>query len=249
MTKSKIVSAIAFALGLLTAVPAGYAEEIVGRASVTDGDTLEIRGQKIRLHGVDAPESSQLCKDAAGKDYRCGQKAALALADQIRAANVTCEKTDSDRYGRVVARCWLPDLDINSWLVSEGYAMAYRQYGTDYVSEEDGARSQKRGIWAGSFVAPWDWRKGVREVAEVPGTKAGLPIPTTPRVDTATKLAPVRVPTADPAPVRASSEFSCGGKRTCGQMNSCAEARFYLNQCGVRRLDGDSDGTPCESIC
>lgn len=43
--------------------------------------------------------------------------------------------------------------------------------------------------------------------------------------------------------------LQCSGKRTCGEMNSCAEANFYLDECGVSRLDGDSDGVPCESIC
>lgn len=56
---------------------------------------------------------------------------------------------------------------------------------------------------------------------------------------------------APAAPVRQSrkvnSGFTCGGKRTCGQMNSCAEANFYLNQCGLYRLDRDGDGRPCES--
>lgn len=41
----------------------------------------------------------------------------------------------------------------------------------------------------------------------------------------------------------------CGAKRTCGEMASCEEARFYLTQCGLSRLDGDLDGTPCEAVC
>lgn len=43
--------------------------------------------------------------------------------------------------------------------------------------------------------------------------------------------------------------FTCGAKRTCGQMSTCAEARFYMDKCGLSRLDGDNDGTPCESLC
>ena len=53
---------------------------------------------------------------------------------------------------------------------------------------------------------------------------------------------------AKPAP-KSDDEFSCGSKTTCGQMSSCEEAKFYLNQCGLSRLDGDKDGTPCESLC
>ena len=72
--------------------------EIAGRASVIDGDTIEIRGERIRLHGIDTPESSQLC-DLDGQPYRCGQQAALALADKIGEKTVRCAEKDVDRYG------------------------------------------------------------------------------------------------------------------------------------------------------
>jgi endonuclease YncB( thermonuclease family) len=70
-----------------------------------DGDTIEIHGQGIRLHGIDTPEDGQTCDDASGKPYRCGQVAALALADKIGAGTVACEQRDTDRYGRIVAVC------------------------------------------------------------------------------------------------------------------------------------------------
>lgn len=149
--------------GLLVSATQVIAEPIVGRASVIDGDTLDIRGVRIRLHGVDAPESAQLCQNIDGSPYRCGQKAALSLSDKIGTSNVSCEQKDVDRYQRIVAVCSLRGEDLNAWLVQEGHALAYRQYGTDYVSEEDGARKTKRGLWAGSFTPPWDWRKGKRD--------------------------------------------------------------------------------------
>jgi endonuclease YncB( thermonuclease family) len=93
-----------YLLALLIATPA-LADPIVGRASVIDGDTLEVRGTRIRLHSIDAPESAQVCKDADGKDYRCGQTAALAISDHIGKRFVTCDPRDTDRYGRVVAVC------------------------------------------------------------------------------------------------------------------------------------------------
>jgi hypothetical protein len=95
-------------LGLATAIgpPSSAAPVIIaGRASVIDGDTLEIRGERIRLFGIDAPESGQTCLDAKGRSYRCGQKAALVLDARIGEGVVTCERKDSDRYGRVVALC------------------------------------------------------------------------------------------------------------------------------------------------
>ncbi|MGE8127679.1 thermonuclease family protein [Methylobacterium sp. NPDC080182] len=149
------------ALLILTG-PALAAEPIVGRASVTDGDTVVIRGTRIRLHGIDAPESAQLCQDAAGKSYRCGQVAALALADRIGEANISCEPRDTDRYGRTVAVCRKGDEDLNAWMVSQGYATAYQRYSRDYVGAETTARALKRGLWAGTFDPPSDWRRAKR---------------------------------------------------------------------------------------
>ena len=137
------------------------AEAIVGRASVIDGDTLEIHGTRIRLHGIDAPESGQLCS-VKGTKSRCGQLAALALADKIGNHTVSCEPRDRDRYNRVVAVCRADGEDLNAWMVSEGWAMAYRHYSTDYVQQEENAATSKIGIWQGDFVAPWVWRRGKR---------------------------------------------------------------------------------------
>ena len=83
----------------------GTPRPIIGRASVIDGDTIEIRGQRIRLFGIDAPESRQTCTDPKGVSYRCGQRAAQALDYRISDSPVTCEPKDRDRYGRIVAVC------------------------------------------------------------------------------------------------------------------------------------------------
>lgn len=138
------------------------AEPIVGRPSVTDGDTVAIRDIRIRLHGIDSPESGQACQDSAGKKYRCGQAAALALADKIGSSSVSCEPRDTDRYGRTVAVCRLAAEDLNAWMVAQGHAIAYRRYALDYVDQENEAKAAKRGIWAGSFQFPADWRRAQR---------------------------------------------------------------------------------------
>ncbi len=134
---------------------------IVGRASVIDGDTLEIHGTRIRLYGIDAPESGQSCT-VRGKQWRCGQQAALALANKIGSRTVSCEARDRDRYNRVVAVCRAGGEDLNAWMVAEGWAMAYRRYSPDYVRQENSALASKIGIWQGDFIAPWDWRRGKR---------------------------------------------------------------------------------------
>ena len=141
---------------------AAQSMDLQGMASVIDGDTLDLHGQRIRLHGIDAPEGGQSCKDASGTSYRCGQRAALALADRIGRRPVTCVGTDNDDYGRIIAICYQNDADLNAWLVANGHAQAYRKYSLDYVTEEQQAQRARRGIWAGRFTAPWDWRMGAR---------------------------------------------------------------------------------------
>ena len=156
----------ALLLGLATVVgpPSSAAPEIIaGQASVIDGDTLEIRGERIRLFGIDAPASGQTCLDAKGRSYRCGQKAALVLDARIGEGVVTCERKDTDRYGRVVALCRAFGEDLGAWMVGLGWALAYRTYSTRYVAAEELARSRGLGMWAGRFVQPWEWRREHRQ--------------------------------------------------------------------------------------
>lgn len=149
-----------FLLALFVAAPSAADDEFtVGRATIIDADTLDIRGHRFRLQGIDAPESRQTCRDERGQDYRCGQQAALALADFIGASGVICRHESTDRYGRTVATCFKGDTDLNRWLVQQGYAMAYRRYSQLYVQDEDAARQARRGIWRGEFQPPWEWRK------------------------------------------------------------------------------------------
>ncbi|MXX87937.1 MAG: thermonuclease family protein [Boseongicola sp. SB0677_bin_26] len=132
---------------------------LYGPVRVIDGDTIEIQRQRIRLHGIDAPESAQECSDARGRSYRCGQAATQALASLVRGASVNCQIRDKDRYGRLVAVCRRGGVDLNASMVRQGHALAYRQYGTDYVSHETAARTRKLGVWQGRFTMPWDWRR------------------------------------------------------------------------------------------
>jgi endonuclease YncB( thermonuclease family) len=147
---------------ILFSGPASAAEPIAGRASVTDGDTVVIRNTRIYLHGIDAPESAQVCEDANNQEYRCGQAAAIALSDHIGEANISCEPKDTDRYGRTVAVCRKEAEDLNAWMVTQGHAMAFQRYSADYIGQEKEARTRKRGLWAGTFEDPSDWRRRKR---------------------------------------------------------------------------------------
>ena len=134
------------------------ASDLAGRASIIDGDTLEIHGQRIRLFGIDAPEASQTCT-IGGRSYRCGQEAALALFEFIGQRPVACVQRDVDRYGRIVAVCRLGGEDVGAWMVSRGWALAHDRYSRTYDDEELTARANKRGIWRGTFMRPWLWRQ------------------------------------------------------------------------------------------
>ena len=147
-----------------------FQADLVGRARVIDGDTIEVASARIRLFGVDAPESAQRCL-AGSSRWSCGEQATRALAGRIDGRSVACEERDRDRYGRVVAVCRHGAQDVNAWLVREGWAMAYRRYSRDYVDEEAAARGAQRGLWRGEFVPPWDWRRGDRLKSASPGER------------------------------------------------------------------------------
>ncbi len=132
-----------------------------GRPRVIDGDTIAVGGTRVRLHGVDAPESGQSCV-AGGARWPCGRQAAQALTRRLGGRKVVCEERDRDRYGRIVAVCREDGRDINAWLVAEGWALAYRRYSLEYVDEESAARAARKGVWRGEIVVPSDWRRGKR---------------------------------------------------------------------------------------
>jgi len=149
---------------LATAPPLGARGEqtISGRASVTDGDSLEIRGQPIRLHGIDAVEARQQCRDRNGRSWPCGRRAAFALEDAIGGRTVHCRMRDRDDHGRVVARCMAGTTDLSAAMVSRGYAIVLRRYGREYVPLENRARASRVGIWDGRFERPGAWRASQR---------------------------------------------------------------------------------------
>jgi len=143
---------------------------------------------------------------------------------------------DTDRYGRTVGRVYVGNLDVNAELVKQGAAWVYRQFARDrsLLTLEAEAKAAKRGLWGlpeAQRCPPWDWRKGTCATASAPASRAPV------------------APTAAPTPAAASGGFTCAGKRYCREMTSCEEAKFYLTQCGVRSLDGNHDGVPCETLC
>ncbi|MFC3533611.1 thermonuclease family protein [Vogesella facilis] len=218
---------IAAALGLLALPAAASPSSISCRVvAVLDGDTLKCladwREITVRLGQIDAPEKAQAY----------GQRAKYALAARVFGRNVTLERQEQDKYGRLVARVLLDGMDINQQQLRDGWAWVYRQYAKDaaYYGAEREARVASAGLWADARpIPPWEWRRGAR----VGRTPPALPD------------APATVPGAAPA----AANWSCGSKQRCSQMQSCDEARYYLQVCGVARLDANKDGEPCEALC
>jgi endonuclease YncB( thermonuclease family) len=77
----------------------------------------------------------------------------------MRNGVVQCDPKGHDRYGTVIAVCWAGGENLNVWMVSEGWALAYRRYSSDFVLSEVAASTLNRGIWRGDFVPTWDWRR------------------------------------------------------------------------------------------
>ena len=142
-------------------------KEISGNAQIIDGDTIKINSKKIRLFGIDAPEFNQMCRKpylpiiffTFTKDYPCGKISTEKLKKKINNKVITCKILDIDRYKRYIGECYKRNLNLNSWLVSNGHAVAYRKYSKKYISNEINAKNEKKGVWQGKFEMPWDYRR------------------------------------------------------------------------------------------
>nr|WP_298165291.1 thermonuclease family protein [uncultured Pseudomonas sp.] len=190
---------------------------------ISDGDTLTCLTAERNQLKVRLAEI-----DTPEKAQPYGQKAKQALSDLAFKKTITLQVQDRDRYGRTVARVSVAGQDVNREMVRLGAAWVYRQYNHDksLLQVESAAKSARRGLWAlpeADIVPPWEWRKAGRQLNQ--------------------QVANSKVSSAS------SSAYQCGAKRYCKQMNSCEEAIFFLEQCGMNGLDRDKDGKPCEGVC
>ena len=131
---------------------------ITGKAKVIDGDTIHIGNNKIRLHGIDAPEQKQTCM-FRGNEWNCGQDSKIFLFNLLNEKLVLCEIIDIDKYKRLVAVCFIDNININELIVKSGWAIAYRYYSKDFIKDEEIAKKNKLGIWRGDFEEPYIYRK------------------------------------------------------------------------------------------
>ena len=140
---------------------------VSGYAKIIDGDTIKINSKKIRLHGIDAPEKKQTCKKpyliigifSFTKSYSCGQVSTDKLIKKINNQIIKCKIKNVDRYNRLIGECYKRNENLNAWLVSNGYAVAYRKYSKKYIPDEKNAKNNNLGIWQGKFEMPWNFRR------------------------------------------------------------------------------------------
>lgn len=210
------------AIGLaLTPLPA-LAQDISGSARATDGDTLNMAGIIIRLHGIDAPELNQTCT-RQGQSWECGKEASAKLAQFVSGVNLRCEQRDIDDYDRIVANCKAGQVDLGQAMVEAGLAVALPQFSERYLAAEARAKELGIGIWGGEFQLPADYR-------------AANPRAYRPRPQAST----VRQPVISPAP-------SGVYYRNCSAAWAAGAAPLYRGQPGYRpEMDGDGDGVACE---
>src|SRR6201999_1374162 len=148
------------ALALLLMLPPGlaFAADVTGVPKIREGDSIVIGATRIRLGGIDAPSTDQLCLNTKGERWTCGVAARDELIKHVGAKSWTCHTRTIDRRGRTVARCEVDGEDIQKWMVSNGWALAFTRVSHDYEADEKAAREAKAGMWQGGFIAPWAWR-------------------------------------------------------------------------------------------
>ena len=187
---------------------------------VSDGDTLTLLSADKKQTKIRLDSI-----DAPEKKQPFGNVAKKALSDKVYKKQVIVESSKIDKYGRTVGTVWVDGLLVNLEMVKTGIAWVYRKYATNqaYYSAEEIAKNNKIGLWSQpNPVPPWEFRHPVNN----------------------------NPPIAIVINIPSSETFSRSDKNSyCKSMKSCAEAIYYLKECGAKKLDMDGDGLPCENLC
>ena len=161
-------------LFVLLAVAAPAQASVDGAIRVIDGDTLDVGGVRVRLHGVDAPEASQTCTSADGKTWKCGAWVSREVRARYQGAHATCSPVDVDKYDRVVAVCRVRGQDMGRAIVRNGMAVAFRKYSKSYIRDEERAKRAGLGLHAGTFQRPTAFRAARQVVGSEPSGKCRI---------------------------------------------------------------------------
>ena len=212
-------------LALFASAPA-TAQMLSGPAAAIDGDTLVMTGERIRLHGIDAPEKAQTCQ-RGGAAWACGQDATALLAQLVAGKTIDCTPRDRDVYGRIVATCRAGASDLSAVMVREGLAISLPQFSTDYLDIEDRAKRFKLALWGSVFQEPADYRAAHPELFKRPAPQVAA------------------------RPARAARQVQAAAVswsfRNCREARAAGAAPLYRGQPGYgAHMDGDGDGIACE---
>lgn len=189
--------------------------------AVLDGDTVLVK----RANGLLKIRLAEI--DAPEKAQTFGETSKRSLSEMVLGKPVKVVSRAIDQYGRMVAHLSVDGLDVNAEQIRRGMAWEYSHFHSnkELVALQEEAKQVPRGLWALSNpVPPWEWRK------------------LHPNVDDKHHVAPAAV-------TGEKNLRGCGNKKYCSEMASCEEARHYLAQCGIKTLDGNSDGVPCDKLC
>jgi endonuclease YncB( thermonuclease family) len=200
-----------------------YGEEFSAKViEVLDGDTVMV----VRTGGLLKIRLAEI--DAPEKAQSFGAASMQSLSGLVKGKQVKFISQTMDQYGRMVAHLSLDGLDVNAEQIRRGMAWEYSNFhgNKTLVALQHEAMEAPRGLWAQSDpTPPWQWRKlhpnTLIQGADNPST----------------------------TDFQANAGTNCGKRKYCSDMVSCEEAKYYLTQCGVRSLDSDGDGVPCENLC
>lgn len=150
-----------YLLSLLVLLPGLALAQMQEPVKVLDGDTLEVGAERVHLYGLDAPEPGQECEHY-GMLWSCGAEAGTVLERLIGGRHLDCKAQGSGDDGAKLVACRMGPESLNEEMLKTGMAVALPDAPADYRAAEAAARAAKRGIWAGRFVRPADWRQGTR---------------------------------------------------------------------------------------
>ena len=143
-------------------VPLRAEESVVGPVEhIKDADTILVNRIEVRLYGIDAPESNQSCKNKRGRSYACGKAATKVLTKLLRNKQVKCAIKGKDKYQRVLGICRRGAINVNQYLVAQGWAIAYLRYDDRYIDAQTMAKRQRVGLWQGEFQSPENFRREI----------------------------------------------------------------------------------------
>jgi len=218
----------AFGSQILWKEVSNISKNIGSNISVIDGDTINFDNLKIRMIWLDAPESNNSrywYSECFGKESKEHLESLVWNKNNIT-LEVDSSQWELDMYGRTLAYVMIDGVNINAKMIADGFGFeeTYNnkiyKYQNEHKNAELNAKNNSLGLW--SSATCWWNRK---------------------------KWTPIEQNNTNNNNTINVWAYSCGTKTYCSQMITCEEAKYFLNQCGLTRLDSDSDGIPCEAVC